>query len=78
MGTARFEVVGDFGRHDVDVAIRCPKCRHTRRLTCSQLYVIFGFGERIYRAQRRCVCSKCGERGARFAPVPKLETPERS
>ncbi|GAO38365.1 hypothetical protein SCH01S_14_00300 [Sphingomonas changbaiensis NBRC 104936] len=72
MGNARFEVMGDFGRYDTDVAVRCDHCRHKRFLTTAQVYTIFGMETRIAKAQRRLRCSQCGGKGGRFAPIPRL------
>ena len=72
MGTARFETVGDYLRHKVDVAIRCDRCRHKRTLTAEQLEAIFGLGTRLVTAERRLRCGKCQGKGGRLAPIPKL------
>ncbi len=72
MGTARFETIGDYLRYDVDVAIRCDGCRYRRTLTAEQIQAIFGLGTRIITAQRRLRCSRCGAKGGRLAPIPRL------
>jgi hypothetical protein len=72
MASAKFESMLDFAKRDVDVAIRCNHCRHTRMLTIEQACDIFGMATRVARAQSRCRCSECGGRGARMTPIPKL------
>jgi hypothetical protein len=73
MGTARFETILDYARYDVDAAIRCGGCGHTRYLKLEQLEAIFGLGTRIGTAARRLKCSKCGHKGAKVTPVPRLD-----
>ena len=64
--------MSDIGRHDLDVAIRCNHCKHLRKLTLEQAYAVFGVATRIANAQARCRCSQCGEKGARIAPIPRM------
>jgi hypothetical protein len=64
--------MSDLGRPDLDVAFRCNHCKHRRRLTLEQAYAIFGMPTRIANAQARCRCSRCGEKGARIAPIPRM------
>lgn len=73
MGTARFETIMDFARREVDVAVRCRGCRYTRHMKADQVGDVFGLGTRIATAERRLRCSKCGHKGARLAPIPRLE-----
>ena len=73
VGSARFEIVMDYAVRGVDVALRCGGCRHTRFLTSAQAADIFGLAERITRAERRLRCSRCGHKGGRMAPIPRLE-----
>lgn len=73
MGTARFEKVIDYAIRKVDVAVRCEGCRHVRNLTVEQLADIFGLATRLAEVRRRLTCSKCGHKGAKLAPIPKLE-----
>jgi hypothetical protein len=72
MGSARFELIIDFYRHEVDVALRCDGCKHTRCLTVQQVGKIFGIEERIAKCAKRLVCSRCGHKGGRMTPIPKL------
>lgn len=73
MGSARFEPIIDFYRHEVDVALRCNGCKHTRFLTVQQVGKIFGIEERITRCAKRLLCSGCGHRGGRMTAIPKLD-----
>ena len=73
----RFETIMDFGRHRVDVALRCNGCRHTRFLTLEQVVDIFGLATRIGRAELRLRCTRCGHKGGRMAPIPQLEPKRR-
>ncbi|HEV2079999.1 MAG TPA: hypothetical protein VGR19_08935 [Allosphingosinicella sp.] len=73
MGSARFETVMDFAPLEVDAVIRCEGCRYSRNLTAEQLATMFGLGTRLAEVRRRLVCSRCGHKGAKLAPIPRLE-----
>jgi len=73
MGSARFRTVVDFARLGVDVAIRCEGCRRIRYMQANELGIVLGVGTRIFVAERRLKCSKCGHKGAKLAPIPRLE-----
>jgi hypothetical protein len=73
MGTARFETVMDYARREVDVAIRCEGCRRVRNMTADQLGAVFGLDGKRLAIERRLRCSQCGHKGAKLAPIPKLE-----
>jgi hypothetical protein len=72
MGSARFELVMDYSARGVDVAIRCEGSRRTRYMTAQELVDVFGPARRVT-AERRLRCRECGHKGAKLAPVPKLE-----
>ena len=72
MGSARFELIIDFYRHEVDVALRCDGCKHTRFLIVQQVGRIFGIEERIAKCAKRLVRSHRGHKGGRMTPIPKL------
>jgi hypothetical protein len=63
----------DYGRLGVDVAIRCERCRYSRTITFEQMEAVFGLAARVAAVRRRLVCSKCGSRGAKLAPVPRFK-----
>ena len=63
----------DFASYGVDVAIRCEGCRRTRHMTRDEVAAVFGPGTRIPTAERRLRCSRCGHKGARMRPIPRLE-----
>ena len=73
MGNFRFETILDFSSKQVDVAVRCDGCRRVRYLTAAQVADIFGIACRIVTAERRLRCSQCGHKGAKLAPIPRLE-----
>lgn len=73
MGTARFETIMDFLRLNVDVAVRCSGCRRIRYMTAEELEAVFGAPTRLLTAQRRLRCSQCGHRGAKLAPIPRMQ-----
>jgi DNA-directed RNA polymerase subunit RPC12/RpoP len=72
MGTARFETLMDFARRNVDVAIQCEGCRYRRSMPHEELEAVFGMGTRVVEVRRRLRCSKCGHKGAKLAPIPRL------
>jgi hypothetical protein len=72
MGSARIETIVDYVRLHVDVAIRCLGCRRTRNMTADEMAAVFGLPTRIVTAERRLRCSKCGHKGAKLAPIPRL------
>ena len=73
MGTARIETILDFARLEVDVAIRCDGCRRTRHMTAGEMATVFGLATRVGAAERRLTCRECGHKGAKLAPIPRLE-----
>jgi DNA-directed RNA polymerase subunit RPC12/RpoP len=74
MGTARFETLMDFARREVDVGVRCLGCGYTRCIQIEQLEAVMGgWAVTVRRAERRLKCTKCGHRGARLAPVLRLD-----
>ena len=73
MGTARFETLVDYAKREVDVGIRCEGCRRVRYMTVAQLGDVFGLATRRDAIERRLRCSQCGHKGARLAPIPRLE-----
>jgi hypothetical protein len=38
-----------------------------------QFEAVFGIATPIVTVQRRLRCSKCGHKGARIAPIPRME-----
>lgn len=73
MGTARFETITDYIRREVDIAIRCLGCGHTRDMKADSLVAIFGLSVRVAEVKRRLRCRQCGHKGAKLAPIPKLK-----
>jgi DNA-directed RNA polymerase subunit RPC12/RpoP len=73
MGSAKFETLVDFNRHDCDVAIRCTGCGHTRTVKVPDLGAALGWGTRLPVARKRLRCQECGRRGAKLIPVPRLD-----
>jgi hypothetical protein len=74
MATARFETIMDYLRLNVDVAVRCTGCRRTRYMRAEELEAVFGVAARVLVAQRRFKCGECGHKGAKLAPIPRLES----
>lgn len=73
MGTAKFETLMDFAKREVDVAIRCQGCRRVRKVKIEVLADVLSLGTRVVEAERRLRCGECGHRGARLAPILRLE-----
>jgi DNA-directed RNA polymerase subunit RPC12/RpoP len=70
MGNKSFRVVSDFMHHKVDPAIRCPNCKHMRRVTGLEFLRMFDHNWGIGDAAKMLRCSECGHKGAEIAPLP--------
>lgn len=72
MGSKHFRVVYDLERADADAAIRCNACHHVGRLSAMKAVIALGARTSLIDAGKRLRCTKCGERGASIAAIPRL------
>ena len=70
MGNKSFRVVSDFLHHQVDPALRCPSCKHVRKVSALVFLRMFKHDFGLGDAAKMLRCLECGHKGAEIAPLP--------
>jgi DNA-directed RNA polymerase subunit RPC12/RpoP len=71
MGSKHFRKTGDFMLFRADAAIRCPACRHVRRISGLDFAQMFKRNMPLISAVKRLRCAECSHKGAEIAAVPR-------
>ena len=73
MGSKNFRKTGDFMLFRADAAIRCPSCKHVRRMRGLEFAQLFKRNLLLVSAVKRLRCAECGHKGAEITAVPRLD-----
>lgn len=73
MGSKHFKRVRDFLLFKADPMIRCPKCRHVRRMDAAAFAGLFSWDMPLGVAVARLRCVQCGHKGGEVTAVPRLD-----
>jgi hypothetical protein len=73
MASKHFRKAGDFMLFRADAAIRCPGCKHVKRMSRLAFAQMFPKNPLLVTTAKRFGCAECGHKGAEFAAVPRLD-----